>query len=180
MPIDRAVPGTESTHQTRRFDLPVTAGWNRFVEDFESAVPAAEPTPLGGLSTDPTGSDGMAGGDAGAAPHGFLVLWKDANVLLRLFPHGRRCVTYTVGNLAMAESMYLIDPTVMLYVPFRLALHESADGVVVLSFDQPSSALASLGSPAITAVGHALDDELADLLESLEITAPDALRTPPP
>lgn len=178
MTTESTFPRSESTHGVRRFDLTVTAGWNAFRQSFEAAVPVVEPSALRRLIADHADAAAIREWGAGAAPHGFLVLWQDDNVLLELFHHSQRCITYTIGNLVLAEMMYLLDPSVLLYVPFRLALHEAADGVVVLSFDQPSTALASLEKPGITAVGHTLDSTLADLLEHLGITPPDALTSP--
>jgi uncharacterized protein (DUF302 family) len=176
MSTEGNTPTTGSTHEIRRFDLPVAAGWAHFIDAFETAVPPADPAAVMTLIADGADLAAVQRWGSAAAPNGFQVLWKDDNVLLKLFRHTQRCITYTIGNLVMAETMYQHDPTVLLYVPLRLALHETADGNVVLSFDQPSTALASLSNPDVTAVAKRLDAKLAELLEHLGITAPAALK----
>jgi uncharacterized protein (DUF302 family) len=176
MSTEDNTPSTGSTHEIRRFDLPVAPDWDAFVQAFEAAVPAADPAAVMTLISDGADLAAVQRWGTAAAPNGFLVLWKDDNVLLKLFHHTQRCITYTIGNLVMAETMYRHDPAVLLYVPLRLALHETAEGGVVLSFDQPSTALSSLNNPDVTAVAHKLDAKLAELLEHLRISAPQALK----
>jgi hypothetical protein len=177
MSTEDNTPTTGSTHEIRRFDLPVDTGWDPFIDAFETAVPPADPAAMMALIDDRADLAAVQRWGTTAAPNGFLVLWKDDNVLLKLFRHTQRCITYTIGNLVLAETMYQHDPTVLLYIPLRLALHETANGSVMLSFDQPSTALASLNNREVTAVAHKLDAKLAGLLAHLGIGVPQALTT---
>jgi hypothetical protein len=83
-----------------------------------------------------------------------------------------------MGNHTIAEQMNRHDPSVMLYVPLHTAIYIVAEGRTLFAVDQPSTVFASFASPAITEVGFDLDRKLANLLETLDIPARQALTGP--
>jgi len=76
-----------------------------------------------------------------------------------------RCRLYLVGNPAVAARIVGIDERGALYVPFRVAVYETArqQGAAV-AFDRPSSLLAGLGRPELDAIGRMLDREIDNVV----------------
>lgn len=163
------------THLITRFDSAIPGSWAGVVGAFEAAVPAPDPAAVMQLVKDHADLASVREWMTTVAPHGLLTFWKDANILVPLFGHQLRCVTFTVGNIAIAETLYRHDPGVLQYVPVRLALHETGDGTVLLSFDQPSTTLASLDNSEITEIGLEIDHLLAGLLTQLGAEVPSGL-----
>jgi uncharacterized protein (DUF302 family) len=83
------------------------------------------------------------------------------------------CIEYLMGNHVIAERMYRHDPTTLLYAPLRVVLYQRGAGRTVLAIDQPSTVFGGLDNPAITEVGHELDDKLAALLHHLGVGKPE-------
>jgi uncharacterized protein (DUF302 family) len=71
------------------------------------------------------------------------------------------CSLYLVGNPVIATRIIGIDIRGSFYVPFRVALYDDGnpDGAVI-SYDRPSSFLATLGHPELTAIGEDLDKKI--------------------
>ena len=80
-----------------------------------------------------------------------------------------------MGNHTIAETMYGLNPGIMLYAPLRTVLYEDLDGHPHFAIDQPSDQFGSLGHPDITATGQLLDEKLAALLSGLRVAVPDSL-----
>jgi uncharacterized protein (DUF302 family) len=77
----------------------------------------------------------------------------------------------------VAETMFRHDPKALLYVPLRVLVHADANENAILSLDQPSTVLASLGLAAITEVGRELDHKVADLLAVLGVDVHESFAT---
>jgi uncharacterized protein (DUF302 family) len=162
------------THQVRRLEIAVDLPFEEFRAGYEKAVPPFDPghffddhgpgRPDWETITRITGQQ---------APHGFLLYWRnEADAMMRVAGHDRRCTTYLMGNHLVAERMYRHDPGIMLYAPLRVTIYEDHDGRLWLAVDQPSTRFASFGDPEITAVGAELDGKLADLFTTLGIAVP--------
>jgi uncharacterized protein (DUF302 family) len=162
------------THQVRRLEVAVDLPFEEFRERYEKAVPPFEPGHFfDDHSPGTTDWATIARITDKEAPHGFLLYWRnEADLMMRVAGHGRRCATYLMGNHIVAERMYRHDSGVMLYAPLRVTIYEDHDGRVWLSVDQPSTRFSSFGDPEITAVGAELDGKLADLFTTLGIIVP--------
>jgi uncharacterized protein (DUF302 family) len=162
------------THQVRRLEVAVDLPFEEFRERFEKAVPAFEPGHFfGDHGSDHTDWATITRLTDQQAPHGFLLYWRnEADLMMRVAGHDRRCTTYLMGNHIVAERMYRHDSGVMLYAPLRVTIYEDHDGRLWLSVDQPSTRFSSFGNPEVTAVGAELDGKLADLFTALGITVP--------
>ena len=68
-------PATESTHEIRRFDLEVGAGWDSFIQAIETGVPPADPAAVMTLIADRADLAAVQRWGSAVAPNGFLVLW---------------------------------------------------------------------------------------------------------
>lgn len=164
-------------HEVHRLEIPVELTYDEFRSRYEQAVPAFD---LDRYATLDPGTDwatvrAMTDDDA---PHGFLLYWRtEIDLVMRLAGHPRRCTAYLMGNHTIAERMYRHDPAVTLYAPLRTQIHEDRDGAVWFSVDQPSTRFASFDHAEIAAVGRELDQKLADLLSTLGVAVPPALRS---
>lgn len=88
----------------------------------------------------------------------------------------RPCTAYLMGSHSLVEQIYRRDPAVMLYAPLRTLIYIDSTDRTRFAVDQPSTALAGFGAPAIAELGASLDRQLAELLEVLGIKASPALR----
>jgi hypothetical protein len=88
-----------------------------------------------------------------------------------------KCREYLVGNHTIAERMFRVDPTAMLYVPLRVLLFRKIGAATTFVMDQPSSLLSSLGSEQIAAVGLELDQKLVTFLRHLQAPIPAELKS---
>ena len=113
------------------------------------------------------------------APHGFMRYFRsDVTALMASSPSLWKATEYLMGNHTIAERMFRHDPAVMLHAPLRTLLYADPDGDTKLAVDQPSLLFSSYGNSQIAAVGHELDDLLADLIELLGGEVPAQLRHP--
>src|SRR5246127_4958972 len=114
------------------------------------------------------------------APHGFMRYYRsDVTAVMASSPSLWKATEYLMGNHTIAERMFRHDPSVMLHAPLRTLLYADPDGDTKLAVDQPSLLFSSYGNSQIAAVGHELDDLLADLIALLGGDAPAQLRQHP-
>jgi uncharacterized protein (DUF302 family) len=73
-------------------------------------------------------------------------------------------VTYVFGNALIAVEMTKHDLRAGLQVPLRLFVAEAGDGHVRVTYDQPSSLIAPLGSAEANVVARGLDAKVERLL----------------
>jgi uncharacterized protein (DUF302 family) len=103
--------------------------------------------------------------------HDLMIINRtDLGAVASLSGREKRCLLYLVGNPVIANRIISIDMRGSFYVPFRVALFDDGkpEGAVI-SYDRPSSFLATLGSPQITEIGQYLDrkiDAVADAVRA--------------
>jgi hypothetical protein len=151
--------------------------FEEFRERYERAVPVFEPDDFfGDLAPDRIDWAGVSRITDQRAPHGFLLYWRnEADLMMQVAGHDRRCTTYLMGNHVVAERMYRHNPGILLYAPLRVTIYEDHDGRLWISVDQPSTRFSSFGDAEIDAVGVELDGKLADLFTTLGIAVPAGL-----
>jgi hypothetical protein len=122
-------------------------------------------------------SEVVADADA-TAPFGFFIYWSlDINPSMELNGNTAKCCEYLMGNHTIAEKMFRVDATAMLYVPLRLVIFQETEGPTTLVIEKPSDVLGSLLRPQIDVVGLELDRKLAALLRHLTMPVPKELAT---
>jgi uncharacterized protein (DUF302 family) len=83
----------------------------------------------------------------------------------------KRCSLYLIGNLVVANKIIGIDIRGSFYVPFRVCLYDSITaGSAVISYDRPSSLLASLDQPELNEIGIMLDEKIDGVVNALRKT----------
>jgi hypothetical protein len=162
-------------HQVNRLVIEVAEGFEDFRARYEEAVPTLDPAFIPGFVEREAAWDEVVAATEASAPHGFLIYWSLDMRLMALAGDEGSCVTYLMGNHTIAERMYRHDQAAMLYVPLRTAICAAVDGPTRFLIDQPSTALASVGIPEISEVGHELDQKLAALLTALATPVPSVL-----
>jgi hypothetical protein len=111
------------------------------------------------------------------ASFGLLIYRKgDVHSVMKLAGHNTKCAYYLIGNFAVAETGFAVDPSVFLYFPFQVCLWEGPDGRRRISLGQPSSALAIFKNETISSVAGEFDRRFGRLLQHLGCQVPDALR----
>jgi hypothetical protein len=91
---------------------------------------------------------------------------------LRIFWRSERdgeppATSYLVGNPVLVEQLYALDPAVLSVVPFHMAI--TGGPAVRLTFDQPSTHLASFADPAFAELAVRVDAKFAALLEQVGV-----------
>jgi hypothetical protein len=163
---------TVESRTVRRLTVDLDITLDEFRARYEQAVPAFDLTGIERFST----WDEVLGDAERAAPNGFLRYGTiDVSPGFAIAGHKARSVIYLMGNHTIAETMYGINPAVMLYAPLRLALYEDGAGHAHLAIDQPSDQFGSFGEPELAATGALLDRKLAELLRGLGAPVPESL-----
>ncbi|MEU6712356.1 DUF302 domain-containing protein [Nonomuraea sp. NPDC046802] len=158
-----------STYTARRITVPLYRPYEEAVRNFEHMVPAIDAARFFKLDT----WDAVVRLMSKEAPHGFLRYQSlDISPFMAASGAAGECVVYLMGNHVIAERMYRHDPSVMLYAPLRVVIQADVSGQAVFVIDQPSMLFASFHDPAITAVGHELDEKVSALLEALGVESP--------
>ena len=104
-----------------------------------------------------------------AGAHGLMIIFTaDQGAVTSLSGKAKRCSLYVVGNPLIANDILDIDPGASFYVPFRIALYENGDeGGAVISYDRPSSFLATLGRRELDAFGTLLDQKVDSVIAAI-------------
>jgi hypothetical protein len=168
-------PPTTADHQMTRIDISTGIAFDDFRRAFEKAAPVFDANAIRELTEKGGTWDDVKRAVAANAPHEMLVYATiDGTALLGVAGHTTRAIEYLMGNHVIAETMFRHDPKALLYAPLRVLLHSDADGNAVFSIDRPSGAFGSLGIPAVTEVGHSLDEKVAALLRAIGVDPGDA------
>lgn len=69
-----------------------------------------------------------------------------------------------IGNPLLAIQMIEHEPQIALYAPLRLAVYETADGAVCVSYDRFTSLVAPYRRPAVAEVAAAVQRKLEELV----------------
>jgi uncharacterized protein (DUF302 family) len=166
-------------HQVTRLVFDTGQPYQEFRARYEQAVPELDAARLAGFAErGAPWQEVVADADA-SAPHGFFIFWRlETTPVMTLAGDPALCTTYLMGNHVIAEQMYRHDPSVMLYVPLRTVIYVDDGSRTRFAIDQPSTVLASFGSPSISEVGIELDRKLGALLEALDVRAGGGLGHP--
>jgi hypothetical protein len=159
-----------STFEVSRLHLPIFESYASFLYRYEAAVPRLDTVYLADLESRHASWQEMLDFIESSAPHGFLVYWRnDVHPVMSMAGDGLPCVAYLMGNHTIAERMFRFNPLAMMYAPLRTVIWEDRSGQGWFAIDRPSSLFASLGDPAITAVGEELDVKLSSLFDALDL-----------
>ena len=157
-------------HTMRRVDLQTGVEFAQFIRDFECAAPPFDPAPMQQIVESGGSWDDVRAKVAENAPNEVMVYAKiDSAPLFGVAGHRVKAIEYLLGNHVIAETMFRHDPRALLYAPLRLMVYSDADDNAVFSMDRPSEAFGSLGIPAVTEVGLALDRKVANLLRVIGV-----------
>jgi hypothetical protein len=169
------VATSHETYTVRRLTVEVP-GVREFQRRYEQVVPANPLEKIAALVDGGASWADVIDAHADWAPNGFLIYWRnDVHDVMQLAGDDNDCVAYLMGNVTIAEQMFRHDPRAMLYAPLRTIIWEDAHARAWFTVDQPSTQFASLGVPAVSAVGVELDRKLAALLEILRVEVPMSL-----
>jgi hypothetical protein len=164
---------TVLTRTVRRLVVDIDAPFDEFRARYEAAVPAYDLSQVARFSD----WDGVVADADANAPNGFFRYSTiEVAPVFGIAGHKAPAVVYLMGNHTIAETMYGLDPGIMLYAPLRTVLYEDLAGHAHFALDQPSDQFDSFGDPDIAATGRLLDQKVAALLAVLGVSVPDSLR----
>jgi hypothetical protein len=159
-------------HQVTRLVFEAGQPYEKFCGRYEAVVPRANPAQPDGFAWRHARGPDLAADADEPAPHGFVLYWRaDLAPLMTRAGELRPCTAYLMGGHWIAEQIYRRDPAVMLYAPLRTLIYIDAADRTRFAVDQPSTAMAGFGDPAIAELGASLDRQLAALLEALGVEA---------
>ena len=165
------------THSATRLSVSPSLSYEQVVRRFEKTVPEL---PLAEMKA------GLARGRmdevrslllAGSPVRMYRFYALDVTPFMAAAGHSGKARTYLMGNPLIAETMFAVDPGVMLYAPLRVLIHTDAAGAAHWVLDRPSELFASFTSPEITAAGTQIDVAVANLLRVMKFEVPAALAT---
>lgn len=144
--------------------------FDRLVSAFEAQLGRLDPDLVTSLvKAQAPWSEVKAAIERVAGPHGLMIIaTANQGAVTSLSGKPKRCVLYIVGNPLIASDIIDIDRAASFYVPFRIAVYESADdGTGVIAYDRPSSFLAALGRDELKPFGALLDGKVDALLAAV-------------
>lgn len=101
--------------------------------------------------------------------HGLMIITRaEQGKVISLSGSEKKCALYIVGNPVIASQIIAIDRRASFYVPFRVAIYDDPNlGSAVISYDRPSSFLATLGRPELTEFGKSLDGKIDSVVAAI-------------
>ncbi len=144
--------------------------YDRLVRAFEGELGRFDPAVAKSLMDRPAPwSEVKEAVERMAGVHGLMIIsTADQGAVISLSGKAKRCSLYIVGNPVIANDILDIDLGASFYVPFRIALYESADqGGAVIVYDRPSSFLATLGRIELDAFGTLLDQKVDSVIAAI-------------
>lgn len=105
-----------------------------------------------------------------AGPHGLMIFFTaNQGSLISLSGRGtQKCTLYLVGNPVIAQRIISVDVRGSLYVPFRVCIFDDdGPGGATISFDRPSSFLATLERPEFSEIGLLLDQKIDGVVRAI-------------
>jgi uncharacterized protein (DUF302 family) len=93
----------------------------------------------------------------------------DQGRLVSLHNGIKKCVLYIVGNGVVAEPILTIDIRASLFVPFRVCcLYDNGNPAgAIISYERPSSFLATLNQSALYPYGSLLDHRMNGVVQCI-------------
>ena len=105
-------------------------------------------------------------------PHGLMIMFQmDLGRTASLRGRRRQCSLYLVGNPLIATEIVNHDLRAAMLVPFRVEVFADEDGAAI-TYDLPSSSLATLGNAEIDVIGGQLGDKIAAVIAALDVQVP--------
>jgi uncharacterized protein DUF302 len=105
---------------------------------------------------------------AGGARGLMIIETINQGVVTSLSGRPKHCRLYLVGNPAIANRIFDIDPRGAFYVPFRVSLYDDGGPTGAhIAYDRPSSFLAALGHPELAVIGALLDEKIDGVTRAL-------------
>ena len=101
--------------------------------------------------------------------HGLMFVFRaDQGKITSLSGQDKRYSLYLVGNPVIANQILNIEPGASFYLPFRVALYDAGgpEGAII-SYDRPSSFLATFGRPELVEIGLSLDRKIDGVAAAL-------------
>jgi hypothetical protein len=108
-----------------------------------------------------------------AGPHGLMIVAQaELGPLVSLSGRATRCSLYLIGNALIAAQILAVDVRASLYVPFRVSLYDDGrpEGASI-TFDRPSSFLATLQRPELARFGALLDQKVDEIAAAVSASA---------
>jgi hypothetical protein len=173
-----STPESSVRYSVNRLTVETHSTPAEFQSRYEEAVPPLPAEHVAALVQQHAPWPDMVDLVAAAAPHGFLIYFKnDVDPVVRLAGDRASGVAYLMGNHITMERMYRYQPAVVMYAPLHTVIWGDPEGPAYFTVDKPSDQFGSFGDPRITAVGVELDQKLAALLEHLNLRVPGELLT---
>lgn len=153
---------TSVTHPVERISVETDLPFAVLTEAFEAELGRYDRDVGARLaSTHASWDDVSAAIGAMAGPHGLMIMSRLAL--------GLTASLYLIGNPLIASET--ADVRAGMLAPFRVEISATEAGAM-LSYDRPSSSLASLRTHALTLLGLALDGRMDNLVAALGSAAP--------
>lgn len=100
-------------------------------------------------------------------PHGLMLFFRiDLGQTASLKGERRDCMLYLIGNPLIATEIVALDMRAGLLVPFGVQIY-SEGGNGIISYNRPSSMLATLGNAEIDTIGKGLDEKIETVVRAI-------------
>jgi uncharacterized protein (DUF302 family) len=167
------VPNRTNSHPSvTHVSVSTGLGYDQLIEAFERSLGHWDPVSGEALWREAANWPKVEAAVAKAGePFGLMVMAKiDQGRLTSLSGKVKHCSLYLVGNPVVANQIIDIDLRGSFHVPFRVALqHDDDANDGIISYDLPSSFLATLGRPELTPIGKSLDEKMDKVISNLVV-----------
>ena len=159
---------TITPRTVRHIEIATGRPYEKFREEYETAVPAFDRLEAIGVVTSGAGWAGIESLSRNTAVHGLVSFFTfDPSPVMRLNGSTRRGVTYLSGNIVEAEKGFRADPACFLYLPLRIVISEAPDGTAMLGVDVPTDLFGVFPGPEMTDVAAVFTRTFGQLLQHL-------------
>jgi uncharacterized protein (DUF302 family) len=161
---------TSSTNSIVRVNVQTRKPYEAVIAAFESEVGHWDAQVAARLVAENTDWEKVREAVAKMVGHqGLMVIAKiNQGEIASLSGTPQKCAVYLVGNPIIATDIFKIDIRAGMLVPFRVEIFD--DGACgALSYDLPSSFLASLGKPGLEEIGRSLDQKIESVARALSM-----------
>lgn len=171
----KMVNADPAAHTVTRISVSPDLSYDKLIARFEATVP---PLPVAQMQArlEAGKTDSVRKLLQDGSPVGMYLFYTlDITPFMAAAGHAARARSYLIGNPLIAEKMFALDPTAMLYAPLRILIHTDNSDVSHLTLDRPSDLFASLSNPDIASTGKYLDEVVANLFSTMRLPIPPAL-----